>query len=422
MFAQDKKGWTVSLNLLYVNTRYQGGGAEKVTRQLYEKMAKEENVEVFYLAGRYSAKMNGVDVVYGKNILINVYNVFKRNITNNARIRDYLFRKKIISIIKRNRIDIVHLHNIHGNYMGIMDVVEIRKYCKVVWTLHDMWALTGHCAYPIQCDKWKTDGCKYCCNLKLYPKLRIDIANYIYQIKRKAFANRGIIFVVPSKWLMKNCEQSFLKEETKLLINNGVDIDLYTPKEKEKLRKKYKILQDKIVLMFAPSSMKNPYKGIEVLENALKLVKRKENYELVIVGDRKHINIEKEYICHYMGYVNDDKKMNDLYNLSDVFLLPSYAENFPCSVLESMAAATPVIASRTGGIVEQIDDETGWLFDMGDAKQLAYIIDRLVDKKDKLSVMGAKCRRKAEKYFSEEKMVHDYMNLYAKISNENQGE
>ena len=113
-----------------------------------------------------------------------------------------------------------------------------------------------------------------------------------------------------------------------------------------------------------------------------------------------------------MGYIDDDEQMKELYNAADVFILPSRAENFPCSVLESMASGTPVIGSRAGGIVEQIDVQTGWLFDVGDSQQLADIINRLWDEKDRFSDMGIQCRERVINLFGEDQMLRKYNELY----------
>ncbi len=110
--------------------------------------------------------------------------------------------------------------------------------------------------------------------------------------------------------------------------------------------------------------------------------------------------------------------MNELYSLSDVFIIPSRAENFPCTILESLASGTPVIASDVGGIAEQIDADTGWLFDMGNAERLAEIIDALPDNKGRLHIMNGRCRKRAEDSFSEEKMLKEYYQLYLRVMEE----
>lgn len=403
------------MNILYINTRFRGGGAEKIAMQLYEGMAHFKDVSVFYLAGRASNDTDTVPVVYGNHKIIRLYNLAFSFLTNNARRKDYRFRYKVISIIKKYKIDIVHLHNIHVNYMGIQDIEEIGRYCKVVWTLHDMWALTGHCAYALTCSKWKEGSCGQCPDLYMYPKMWVDQAKRVYKIKKIAFSGKNIIYVTPSLWLMKKCEESFLRNEFKTLIYNGVDTDIFKPLDKVSVRKKYDIPFNKIVLMFAANNLENLYKGIKVLIRALEQVKKKEEYELVIVGSGGKFPLEESYVCHYMGYIHDDRKMNELYNLADIFILPSIAENFPCTVLESMASGTPVAASDVGGISEQVDEETGWLFEVGNEERLAEVIDNLPREKNRLSAMGVNCRRKVEQSFSQEQMIKKYYEVYQEI-------
>lgn len=189
----------------------------------------------------------------------------------------------------------------------------------------------------------------------------------------------------------------------------------FVKKPKENVRKKYNILQEKIVLLFVANSLDSSYKGMDVLEKALGLVDKKDRYELVIVGKGRQFSFSQEYHCHYTGYINNDVVMNELYNLADVFILPSRAENFPCSVLESMSAGTPVIASAVGGISEQIDDKTGWLFEVGNYRHLAQIINMIPEKVDELHDMGIQCRKRVEEHFTEEKMLRSYQRLYQEL-------
>ena len=164
--------------------------------------------------------------------------------------------------------------------------------------------------------------------------------------------------------------------------------------------------------MFSANACNSPYKGFDVLYGALKMVKDKKKYFILMVGNSEKTGIEHIYECKYMGYVQDDCTMNELYSMSDVLIVPSRAENFPCTILESMAAGTPVIATRTGGIVEQIDDRTGWMFDVGDSQKLAEIVNSLPDKREELDNMRVQCREKAVTYFSEEDMLKKYYELY----------
>ena len=384
-------------------------------RSLYDGLNNYSHINCFFLAGRESGKTQDKDVIYHRRSIPQAVNHICCYIKNGQRERDWYTTKKIISMIRQEKIDIIHFHNIHGGYIGIKDIGEISKYCKIVWTLHDMWAITGHCAYSCQCNEWIEDSCRHCSNLELYPAIYTDKTERIYAMKRNIFTNKNIHFVVPSKWLMKQCERSFLSREIKILIHNGVNTDSFYPINKEILRKKYNMSQDKLILMFVANNIGSIYKGADILENALHRIKNKKEYEFIIVGNVENNSLSRDYICHYMGYIQSDEKMNELYNLADVFIISSRAENFPCTVIESMAAGTPVIASDVGGIAEQIDGNTGWLFEMENVEQLAEIIDGLIDEKEKLQAMGINCRKRVEENFSEEKMLKTYQKLYADI-------
>lgn len=401
------------MKILIINSGYSGGGAEKVARQLFYGLQRDYKLHTFFIAGKTYEADPPVYFIYNyRKTALRLFNRTRNLFTNNARKRDSFSRNKILSFIKKCEIDVVHFHNIHGNYIGIEDISEISRCCKVVWTLHDMWLLTGHCAYAMHCNKWIDAGCKKCSDLHLYPQMFTDTANKIWKEKKKVFQNQNVTYVTPSRWLMDQCERTFLADKQKYLIPNGVDTDTFYPLDSKKIREKYQIAKDKIVLLFAVNNINSPYKGADILENALRSVQNTENYELLVVGNGSGYLTDSGYICHYMGYINDDEQMNELYNAADVFILPSRAENFPCSVLESMASGTPVIGSRAGGIVEQIDVQTGWLFDVGDSQQLADIINRLWDEKDRFSDMGIQCRERVINLFGEDQMLRKYNELY----------
>lgn len=218
------------MNILLVNVNFNGGGAEKVARQLFYGLKEKYRVDTIFVAGKLSNNecSKGIDGIYNyDNQIVKTVNRARNFVSNNARIRDPFSRRKILSYIKRYQIDIVHFHNIHGNYIGISEISKISRHCKVVWTLHDMWALTGHCAYPLGCNKWIDSACRNCVDRKLYPQMFVDVAESRYHAKKKNFTNKGVVFVAPSKWLIDQCNKTFLAKERKVLIYNGVNMEIY---------------------------------------------------------------------------------------------------------------------------------------------------------------------------------------------------
>lgn len=401
------------MNILLINTTYQGGGAEKVTRQLFHGFDNTD-IQMRLLVGRGDAADSSYEIIYDRKIPY----FFSRAYGKLAPYRKYdrYAAGRIIDTIKKYHIDIVHLQNIHGNYMGIQDVKKISRHCRVVWTLHDMWALTGHCAHAFDCRKWTEGDCTGCPRPETYPSIRTDVAGKMLTVKKKSFTGSRIVYVSPSVWLRDCFRKSFLKDETIEVINNGIDIRTFTPGNVNTLRAKYHIPADKHVLLFAASNLNSQFRSFKHLLSALELIPDKSDYCLVVLGNcDSRIEFNKEFTVFPMGYIHDETVMNELYALSDVYITPSLADNFPCTTIESFASGTPVIAFAAGGLVEQIDDVTGWLAECGNADALAGAIQNAFADTGRLAAMRENCRKKAENLYSEELMLEKYRELYHKV-------
>lgn len=408
------------IKVLFVNSMYKGGGAENIMRQLYEKLPEKYNVKTYCIVGRQNDISNDVKVIY-KSVLSRSINFVIRKNTEYMILHDAFSLGRILKFIEKHQIDIVHFHNLHGNYLGIRDVVEIAKRCRVIWTLHDMWAVTGHCAQPINCLSWRTDNeipCAGCDYLELAPSLRKQKTAKLIQEKKKSFTNQNIQFTVPSIWLKKQLENSFLCNENICIVENGVDLETFQKRDKTAERMKNKIDTDKVIFLFSANGINNLYKGLDILIQALNMCRYKERILLVAAGGGKLDGLSKELEIFDIGRIESDKQMNSIYALADVFIMPSRAENYPCSVLESMASGTPVIGSDVGGIPEQISENTGWIFCDGDSDGLRVIIDKIAEGKYNLAEYANQCRKRAQSVFKKEIMLWRYYELYCRMFEE----
>lgn len=177
------------MKILYLNTTYQCGGAEQVVSQLRRGMERRGH-EVHQIVS-YDTK--NLKLPPNVHVLYNSFGMrmFNRLITGNhgnQSLHIPYSARYIRSYIKKHQIDVVHFHNLHDNFLGIRDIPELAAACPTVWTLHDFWALTGHCASPYGCgeEKWK-EGCASCPCLGNYPALRKDTAHRLFLEKKKAF-------------------------------------------------------------------------------------------------------------------------------------------------------------------------------------------------------------------------------------------
>lgn len=265
--------------------------------------------------------------------------------------------KKFIKWVKQYDPDVIHLHNIHGYYLHIGELFKYLKTCgkKILWTLHDCWAFTGHCSYFdfARCEKWKT-GCYKCSQKKRYPaSLLRDRSKKNYSLKKKWFTGiDNLTLITPSQWLADIVKQSFLGEYTVEVVRNGIDLNVFKPTESD-FRVRYGLEDKKILLGVA--SVWEERKG---LADFLKLAEMvDENYAIVLVGlsEKQMQDLPKNVIG--ITRTNSTKELAQIYTTADVFLNLTYEDNYPTVNLEAQACGTPVITYRTGGSVESVPPE-----------------------------------------------------------------
>lgn len=273
--------------------------------------------------------------------------------------------KRLIQKIKEYNPDIIHLHNIHGYYLNY-DVLFrfLSAYNKpVVWTLHDCWPFTGHCAYFdfVHCDKWK-EGCYHCPQKSSYPaSCFLDRSRKNYDLKKALFTKVGkLCIVTPSHWLAGLVKESFLGKYPVKVIHNGIDLHIFKP-TLSNFRRENGLEGYKIILGVA--SPWTPRKG---LSDFIKLSKMMDDHtRIVLVGlsDRQI----KKLPPHIIGIkrTNNPQELAGLYTTADVFFNPTYEDNYPTTNLESLACGTPVVTYNTGGSPESVG-ENGAVVDKGD--------------------------------------------------------
>ena len=405
------------MRLLYLNTTYAGGGAEKVTRQIYEGMKKRghEVYEIVCYNRRGEVEDPQVMVLY-RTPLQKIWQRFQTHNRNNESVTIPYAVHKICQFIKKYKIEIVHLNNPHDSFLGMKDIQTISRICPTVWTLHDLWALTGHCAFPVGCEeRWKT-GCQTCECLDNYPRLRRDVSADLCEKKKKYFTGNKIAFTVPSQWMMEQVKVSYLKDESCSVIVNSLDTTQWQPFEKEKLRQQYGITTSKMVLAFVAADIRVPQKGMELLGEVLRHLDP-EKYLLLIAGNcgEELENLAKAYETTYFGYISDQRKMNEFYALADVLVNPSTYETFGLVNIEAMASGTPVLAFDVCAMREIIEPDAGWCLAERTAAAMEEQLKKLEAVRGKLQKKVQRCRQRVIEYFDEKEMLDKYEALYGKM-------
>lgn len=318
--------------------------------------------------------------------------------------------KAVIEQIKQIQPDLIQLHCVHGYYMNYKLLFEYLNttHIPVVWTFHDCWAFTGHCAHFVTagCEKWKT-GCFDCPLKGDYPKSFIDGSRRNYELKKSLFAgNKNLHIVSVSEWLADLTRESFLKNKDIHIIHNGVDLNVFYPKEVEKSKR---------IRVLGVSGVWNKDKGLYDFYMLRELLD-KEQFEIVLIGLTKEqlkdlpdgiIGIER---------TNSVSELAEYYSSADVFVNPTYADSFPTVNMEALACGTPVITYKTGGSPEIIDDNTGIVIKQGDLDGLVEAINS-ISEKGKNYYKDA-CWQRAQKLFDKDKCFKEYLNLYESLIDE----
>jgi len=313
---------------------------------------------------------------------------------------------------------VLHLHNLHGYYFDFRELPRLTRAVPSVLTLHDAWALTGHCAHPFDCPRWRT-GCGDCPDLSMYVPIRRDASAANWREKRDILARSRVCLVTPSQWLMGMVREAGLAEDHPTrVIPNGVDTSVFRPGSLRDARSDLGLPQDRdILLVVANALTRNPFKDLATLAAALHAVTgtRKRPPLLVAVGAETELAIGGiETVT--VPFVGDPTTMASCYRAADVYVHPALAENLPLTVIEAMACGTPVIASDVGGVAELVEpDVTGLLVPQRDSGALADAVMALLDDPERRAAFGAQAVHRVLERFTLERQADAYLDLYDEL-------
>lgn len=327
----------------------------------------------------------------------------------------------------QERPDIVHCHNLHGGWLSHGGYFDLRalpwlsRQIPTVVTLHDMWLLSGHCAYTLGCDRWKS-GCGNCPDLTVYPAISRDATAYNWHRKKDIYAQSSLFISTPSRWLMDQVEQSMLVPaiaEAKV-IPNGVDLTVFCPGEKKEVRALLQIPQhDKVLLFVANAAKSNMFKDFRTIHEAALLVGAQlhtERIRLIVLGERADSERFENVEVHFIPFEQDRRMIARYYQAADVYIHAAKSDTFPNTVLEARACGTPTVATAVDGIPEQVEEgATGFLVPAGDADAMASRVVQLL-RNDGLHVqMGAAAAETAARLFDLRVQVETYLGWYQHI-------
>ena len=398
------------MKVLQINSVCGVGSTGRIATDLY-KVMKENGIESKIAFGIGDAENIPQEDAFkfGNKFDYYIHNAVSR-ITDRAGFYSKLNTLKLLKFIKSYEPDIIHIHTIHGYYVNIEILFNFLKEYKkpVIWTLHDCWSFTGHCAHfdLIGCTKWKTQ-CYNCPIHREYPKSFTDNSKHIYKLKKQLFTGvENLTIVTPSQWLADLVKQSFLKNHTIRIINNGINLDVFKPIEND-IKIKYQCENKYLILGVAFGWGKK--KGLDIF---IELSKRldENKYKIMLVGTDEHI--EKDLPDNIIS-IHRTKNQNELakiYSAADLFVNPTREDTYPTVNMESLACGTPVLTFNTGGSPEIIDETCGMVVEKDDIDSMYNEIINICEN----NVFTKEMCLKKSRMFDKNEKYRNYIELYKK--------
>ena len=311
--------------------------------------------------------------------------------------------------------NIVHYHIIHNQFVSYLAFPWLSKLKLTVWSLHDPWALTGHCVHPLDCEGWKT-GCRPCPHLDYPFAMRQDRAWLNYKLKDFAYRHSRLHLIVASRWMLHKVEQSpLLKRFPVHHIPFGLDLDVFSPGNKAEAKAKLGIPPECVVIGLR--ALKGPYKGLEYSLKALELLPTTVPVHILTCEMKNSLSsIGDKFALTELGQVDGDSAMVGFFRATDIHLMPSMAESYGMMAMEAAACGVPsVVFSGTPLADICFAPEGGLVVDRGNAAQLSEVLFLLIQDERKRCDMGQQARKHASENYSFENYASAHLKIYEQI-------
>ncbi len=314
--------------------------------------------------------------------------------------------------------DLVVFGNLHGAEVDPLALEIAAARFPTVFILHDLWLLTGRCAYPGACRRYLT-GCDASCSCpKDHPALDPDRVAGAWRQKRRLIAScPNLLLAANSRWALARIEEALAAARPfepaaparTGCIQFGLELDEFAPRDRSVCREELGLPTDRFILMSSASSLRDPRKGMSHLAQALRELDLPD-VEVVCAGWQNPAEAPPIPGMRAMGYMKDRRRLAMLYGAADLFVGPSLEEAFGQVFIEAAACGTPSVGYPVGGVPEALRDGlSGRLAADVSVGALADAIDELYHAPDLRASMGRWARLWVENEWSMEAAAHRFL-------------
>jgi len=376
--------------ILYLHAGAEMYGADKVLLELIKGLDSKE-FEAHVILPNDGVLVEALRQV-GAQVSVLDYPILRRKYFNPKGIADYIrsynfYAKQIALYARQHSIDMVH-----NNTAAVLEGIYLKRKLKLplIWHVHE---------------------------IIVKPKAISDFINMLMG----RYADK---IVTVSQAVANHIKQSpFIKDSQVEVIYNGVDNAVYYPMDASSIREKFDIAQDALVIgmIGRVNAIKGQNDFIEAVEP---LLEKNEQAVAFLAGgvfpgeewrleelDKRIASSSVVSQIHRIDYYD---KTSELYNMFDIFVLPSIKpDSLPTVVLEAMACSKPVVGYNNGGIAEMVvDDKSGCLVKSNRPRELSNAISLLLDSSEKREKFGRVGYQRQKELFSLESYIKNFSELY----------
>lgn len=376
--------------ILYLHAGAEMYGADKVLLELIKGLDSKE-FEAHVILPNDGVLVEALRQV-GAQVSVLDYPILRRKYFNPKGIADYIrsynfYAKQIALYAREHSIDMVH-----NNTAAVLEGIYLKRKLKLplIWHVHE---------------------------IIVKPKAISDFINMLMG----RYADK---IVTVSQAVANHIKQSpFIKDSQVEVIYNGVDNTVYYPMDASSIREKFDIAQDALVIgmIGRVNAIKGQNDFIEAVEP---LLEKNEQAVAFLAGgvfpgeewrleelDKRIASSSVVSQIHRIDYYD---KTSELYNMFDIFVLPSIKpDSLPTVVLEAMACSKPVVGYNNGGIAEMVvDDKSGCLVKPNRPQELSNAISLLLDSSEKRKKFGRVGYQRQKELFSLESYIKNFSELY----------
>lgn len=343
----------IDVKIIQVNVTYNYGSTGKIVHDLHNYLINNNCESI---------------ILYGRLDRVNFNHIYKTSTELEAKFNNLISRfsglpyggayfstNNLISKIKKEKPDVVHLHCLNGYFVNIYKLINWLKKnnIKTVLTLHAEFMHTGSCSHSLDCNQW-IKGCIKCPRLKAATNSYFfDRTSYAYNKMVDAFAGfeNNLTVVSVSPWLMERAKKSrILNKMDHEVIFNGVNENIFKYYPKNNIRDKFNLKKSTKIIFHATANFdlsKNSLKGGYYLNQIAKELINEDIIFLVAGPFKKDLSVSRNVIL--LGDLKDQYELSKYYSIADVTLLTSKRETFSMVTVESLCCGTPVVGFKAGG-------------------------------------------------------------------------